>query len=404
MVTGLGLGIAASGHKFAAAVGASWANWTTSNVGSIATPSAGDNLQARTAEIFNCGDDDNVYVVFSNNASRNDFYIYRYSRSGTTLTYESRSGLFTSTANSARFNRSIVIDLPDFNKAIMLQDRSFLVVMTQNTSTKAVTFGSEQTSLNTAGFGTEPAYVVNPDDNTEFAGINSSGDVTFCSFNNSTDVVTLDSTDSLGTAVEYTIGVFDSSGTKKVAVTVWDGTNLKVYTYNFDGTGKTTTDLGTSFSGFSQSSFNSTSVSDPTLLIVNDNNTNVDDVVGLYWDGSSWDNGTPTSWTPPTGTSVNNVRAIRVFEPLREDGYKAVVLHMDTSGSTPRANYIGIFYVNPSNGSVTQIDDWFNIAGGEYSLGNVLLDACVTSNGSHLYAITQYASNSYVGIRAISKE
>jgi len=385
---------------------ASWADWTTANINPTRyEPSVADNIAAyRTAHIFNCGDDDNIYFIGTDNSDRYKHYIFRYSRSGENLTYQNRVGPFTSVANIGLFNSSAVLDLPEFNKAIVLHQHIWLVVVTQNTSTKAVSFGTEQTSLNTVSLGNETAWVVNPDDNTEFAGIGSAGTVIFASFNNSTDAVSVVTSDTLPAEVEHSLAIFDDNGTKKVAVSVWDGTDIIVYTYNFDGTGKTTTNLGSSFSGFNQSSFHASGVADPTMLMMNDNNTNIDDAVGLYWTGSAWAAGTPTSFSIPGDSAggVNNVRGIRVFEPLGEDGYKGVTLHMDTSGSVPRQNFFGVFYVNPSNGSVTQIDDWVAISQ-QASLNNIFIDMVPTSTGDYVYVMS-LDDDTTVKVNVVSKE
>jgi hypothetical protein len=372
---------------------ASWGDWASTTGTLISQPTVPSAYGGhRDLMLFNFGDDSSVYVMGGTNASSfYDYKIYRWTLSNGTLTYQDRTD-WTASYRQV-FTRCNVIDLPEYNKAININDHEY-TVLTQNTSTKAVTVGTDKSWNASAQTPTTTQCFVNPDDSTEIVIAENDGVLYFLSFANSTDTLSTTTKTNLSGSLSNGQGfIIDEGGTKKFAYGYLDGSNWKVYKVNFDGTSGSTTDLGTggpTLVCYAYKKFED-AASNQCVWAFDNDSTNIP-IMAIVWNGSSFTQGSTTNLTidatDSAGDGINNTRTGHGSTWTRENNYHFISVHMDSSGSAPRQEKFALIEVNASTGATTQIGNWIDASTISEQASNVRVGSRATSDAAYFITMS----------------
>ena len=354
----------------------SWGDWTTSDTSGPVGPTSGG--EPRDQVVFFAGATEHAYILWGNLSET--YYIQKYNinNSTNTLTYDSQGSGYTTTYDIA-FNSTTIVELPQFNKAVFVNNAKGMVIE-RNTSTNDCSIISELGDIFDAG--SERRVLVNPDDNSKFVGFNSSNVLEFCTFNNSTNTVTVDSTVTLGETENGAV-IIDDNGTLRIAIIWYDGSKFNASTYDFDGGNASTTELTTTtytsgqYSGKNCDYF----VGDTTALLQND--TTSLKIFGFKWVDNEWVESGGTTISIETGNNTNNIRTAGFVYSLPESGYFACALHQNYNGTTNRQNYVGIFSMSDA-GTISQVGDWKLVSDYE-EIANVRLMIALNPTGDRLF-------------------
>lgn len=291
----------------------SWANWTTSDVGSQFVD-ANPEVGLRSGGVVHCGETSRFYMIGGQVSSPFDFYTWQFDRSGSTLTHVANTNIESSDVIPL-VNFAMGIDLKDFGKAIWLyQQRNIGVydptypvlsyrVLSNTSAGLTVSTYKHMTFDSPVLDAVHASFAVDPNDQSKICIMDRDGVILHCTFNDSTDTLTFDSKTTASTGANITqYCMIDNSGTSQIAAFGYDGTNWIVKQYDFDGSNSSSTTLVSGATlglttGISNVSYNYKTCTDFIYFTTGDAAPDTK-MWTANWSGSSW--------TAPTTTQQFN--------------------------------------------------------------------------------------------------
>lgn len=291
--------------------------YTLTANGNVATAKGiGQDVGFRTGDVINCGYDDYAYIVGSFVQTQTKTHLYRFSRTGSTLSFDDLDSITTTTYQPV-INFAIAFDLNGLQKSIYIRNRLNAGVEDSTLASLAYVVytptGSGGVSISEEKFvpftGAIPdlylSILVDPNDETKICMADRDGVILHMTFDDNTDTLSFDDrTDVAGVVAgnnaQYCL--IDNAGTTQIACFFYDGTDWKVTQMDMDGTNSTSTTLisGASLGFTNRQAFSAKIYATCTDFIYMANPTvaNEDDMVAwtANWNGSSW--------TAPTTTQT----------------------------------------------------------------------------------------------------
>lgn len=299
-----------------AAATSSWADWTTSEVGTIQETSYPTNSQDQRGGALLLFSDDALAGVTLQNANPSLQKIDLFDISGNTLTYDDTTD-FTE-GGGFRVNWSYGISFPTYNKGFVPNTSSTTLVYYRlyyyNTSTKAITSSGQLTMTTSSGTIQDiwnTACQLSSDE-TKWASCGRDGRVRAYSFDNSTNTVSEAAYHDISNCTASTAHTFmiENSGTEQIAVVYVDSSDSywKVWQADIDGlTNQATTSLGVTTGTFNpghgSTSHTTHQVPCSKLLLAGIWSTGTDNLP--LWT-VNWDDAT-NSWSTDASTTTFNL-------------------------------------------------------------------------------------------------
>lgn len=300
----------------AAAGGASWADWSDSNMDTLNANAADSGYTAgRGYEPLSFISDDKFFCLYSNPGT--PFYYdgyHTYSRSGNTISFDGR----TETTSTITMNFTNVQNtvLDSFNKFIIWTGGPYTVgTYTSSGISMPTTYTSDTTGAITYITAvSDTQYHPHPTDQTKIMASDLDGDIMLLTFNNSTDAIvkTTDTTIQANKVSNASNGVgfwTETSGTYKYAFLYWDSsaTSWKIRHYAADLASYTdhtlnnTPNLPTNIRAF----LNYRQPVNKCLMFMRDSTNNNMPSFVVSWNGSSFTQHSTTTITTSDSTYVD---------------------------------------------------------------------------------------------------
>ena len=347
---------------------------------------------SRDHTLFNCGYD-SYWYVYAGTESGNDHYIYKFTRSGNSISYTNKTQISDSAGDlpfNVGFTFISALSLRDNNAALVVNGSNY--VMLSSDASGNLTVENDGTITNGRQYGQQ---CLNPDDNTQHVVCDESGNFTFCTINYGTYTLTQDSTGSTGkSATDGQAFIIDDNGTARFAYAFYSNTDSKwaVYACDFDGSNGAVTLLNSTPSGLNTDGWKRVEdkVSNGVVYTMENNGT-TGTAFSIYWDYSTFNQGADFTYTPGFPTGTNNIRTTGPSHFLQQDNdYMFFGTHIhdavNSAGGTPRTDETCVFQVAKSDGTITQKGSMMQKTDVASTAGNVRLGTVVSNDESFYVA------------------